>query len=439
MCVSSPPASRPRTPFLTTIQACAACPSAPLAIAGLVTGRLVGWTPEFGGSAGAQPSATPTLSVRAHADPCRALCFAAGSTALYSACAAGSLVSLDVATGRLSGRLLDAASPGAPITRLAPAAGPGAAAPGTPGGPAPLPPASFLAGDEAGGVVLWDPRSSKPALAVAGVHAGGADVTALLAAPGAGTAMSAGGDGVLAVTDLRTGRVAARSDPDEDELSSLALARGGRKVVSGSVGGVVSLWSWGHWAGCSDRWPLPRGAVSSSPSSSSTSRPSIEGLAHLPGIPGLPDALLAACDDGALRVLGILPTGVAFSVAGAHGGQAAPGGRSSKAAVRALEAVAVGNTAGGSPAAPVIVATIAMACRELRAWDGVALAGAAAGAGGVVSGAKQARKRKNRQGGGGGSSEDDGEEGEEEEEEGGAARPAAKAHPGEGNFFADLL
>lgn len=189
-----PHAPPPCSPFTHPFQACAACPAAPLAIAGLVTGRLVGWTPQFGNNAdGAAP--TPTLSVRAHADPCRALCFAAGATTLYSACAAGSLVSLDVATGRLTGRLLDAAAPGAPITRLASAAAAAGAAPGgppTPGGPAPLPPASFLAGDEAGGVTLWDPRSPRPALAVPAVHTGGGDVTALLGVPSAGLALSAG-------------------------------------------------------------------------------------------------------------------------------------------------------------------------------------------------------------------------------------------------------
>jgi hypothetical protein len=95
--------------------------------------------------------------------------------------------------------------------------------------------------------------------------------------------------------------------------------------------------------------------------------------------------------------------------------------------VRALEAVAVGNvtTTGSAP----VIATIAMACRELRAWDGAAVAAAAAASGGVVSGAKQARKRKGK---GGDSSED-----EEEEEEGGARPAASKARPG--NFFADLL
>ena len=406
-------------------------------MAGLVTGRLVGWrATEFGASPAAAAPPPPALSVRAHADPVRALCFAAGGATLYSACAAGTLVALDTATGRLSGRLVGAAAAGAPVTRLA-AAGPApGSGPPTPGGPAPFPAGSFLAGDEDGGVVLWDPRSPVPALAVRGVHEAGCDVTALLAAPAHGAALSAGGDGVLALTDLRTGRVAARSDPDEDEVSCLALARGGRKVVSGSTGGVVGLWSWGYWGGCSDRWPLPRpggcgggGGRSSAAAASASSRPALEGLARLPGVLGLgDDALVAACGDGGLRLLGILPTGVAVTVPGAHGGGGAAG---SARGVRPLEGVAVGNTAGPASGAapPPIVATIAMACRELRAWDGSALARAAGAAGGMVSGAEAARRKRRAKG------EEDSED-EDGEEGGGGARPAAKAR---GNFFADLL
>jgi WD repeat-containing protein 55 len=393
-------------------------------VAGLVTGRLMGWASPFDGAAAAAAAAAstpqpPAFSIRAHADPCRALAFSRDGTALYSTCAAGSLVVMDVAAGRLCGRLVSAC-PDAPITRLAPAGG------GAGEGGGALPPLSFLAGDEAGGLTLWDPRSVTPAVVVAGAHDG--DVTALLASPGAHatTAVSAGGDGVLAVTDLRKGAVAARSDPDEDELLALAVARGGRKLVSGSAGGVVGLWSWGFWGGVSDRWPLPRAGTGKA-----AARPSVEALAHLPGVSGAPDALLAACGDGALRTLGVLPTGVVGCVDAAHGG------RAGAKATRPLEGVAVGNVGGGGGGPPLVV-TMAMACRELRAWDGGALAAAA---GGVAASAK---KRKQRKGGGGESRSEDEEDGEEDDEEDAAppppARKAAKGGGGGGaNFFADLL
>ena len=43
----------------------------------------------------------------------------------------------------------------------------------------------------------------------------------------------AGGDGCLSVFDLRGGRLLARSDGLDDELLSLALLKGGRKLVCG--------------------------------------------------------------------------------------------------------------------------------------------------------------------------------------------------------------
>lgn len=384
--------------------ACDVSPSTPLAVAGLVTGRLIGWAAPFDADGDASTPTTPTFSIRAHADPGRALCFSRDGGALYSTCAAGSLVAMDVAAGRLSGRLVSATSPDAPFTRLV-------AAGDADGGA--LPSSSFLAGDEAGTLTLWDPRSPKPALTIASVHDG--DVTALLCRPSTSTAVSAGGDGVLAVSDLRKASVAARSDPDEDELLCLALARGGKKLVSGSAGGVLGLWSWGFWGGVSDRWPLPRVGAGKA-----AARPSIEALAHLPGVSGTPDALLAACGDGALRTLGILPTGVAGCVEAAHGGKAGA------KATRPLEAVAVG----GAPASPLTV-TIAMACRELRAWDGRALASAA---GSVVAGAK--KRKGGKKGGGDGSSDDDEADGDDGDDAPPGRKPKAG---GGGNFFADLL
>ena len=41
----------------------------------------------------------------------------------------------------------------------------------------------------------------------------------------------------------------------DDELLSLAVLKGGAKVVVGSQSGMLDVWSWGHWAGFSDRFP----------------------------------------------------------------------------------------------------------------------------------------------------------------------------------------
>ena len=48
----------------------------------------------------------------------------------------------------------------------------------------------------------------------------------------------------------------ARSEDDaDDELLSVAVAKSGTKVVTGSQMGVLSLYSWGFFNDCSDRFP----------------------------------------------------------------------------------------------------------------------------------------------------------------------------------------
>lgn len=46
-----------------------------------------------------------------------------------------------------------------------------------------------------------------------------------------------------------------KSEPDEDEMGSVALMRQGAKVVAGSQDGVLSIFSWGYFNDCSDRFP----------------------------------------------------------------------------------------------------------------------------------------------------------------------------------------
>lgn len=48
----------------------------------------------------------------------------------------------------------------------------------------------------------------------------------------------------------------ARSEDDaDDELLCVAVAKSGAKVVAGSQMGVLSLYSWGFFNDCSDRFP----------------------------------------------------------------------------------------------------------------------------------------------------------------------------------------
>ncbi len=46
-----------------------------------------------------------------------------------------------------------------------------------------------------------------------------------------------------------------QSDDQEDELLSLCLLKGGKKVVCGTQNGVLNIWSFGTWGDISDRYP----------------------------------------------------------------------------------------------------------------------------------------------------------------------------------------
>lgn len=53
-----------------------------------------------------------------------------------------------------------------------------------------------------------------------------------------------------------TTQVRAQSEDDaDDELLSVALLKGDKKVIAGTQSGVINLYSWGHMDDCSDRFP----------------------------------------------------------------------------------------------------------------------------------------------------------------------------------------
>jgi len=125
----------------------------------------------------------------------------------------------------------------------------------------------MVAGDEAGGVRVWDPRTmnnstSKP-VASWKVHQ---DYVSGLEDDGNHTLLATSADGTLSVYDLRMvgsvegqaqtqNGVIRQSDHQEDELLSIKLMKNGRKVVCGTGEGVLSVFSFGTWGDVSDRFP----------------------------------------------------------------------------------------------------------------------------------------------------------------------------------------
>jgi len=120
----------------------------------------------------------------------------------------------------------------------------------------------IASGDEDGVIKIWDTRlagdaaASTSALAAATSAAASTAVTFkkqkdvitdMQCIVDKATLLATAGDGTLGVYDLRKMRMAARSEPTEDELLSCAVIKGGSAVVTGTQEGVLLVWDWGKW------------------------------------------------------------------------------------------------------------------------------------------------------------------------------------------------
>eukprot|EP00501_MAST-03F_sp_TOSAG23-6_P000268 GSMAST32.ASY1.ANO1.274.1 assembled CDS len=106
------------------------------------------------------------------------------------------------------------------------------------------------------------------------------------------------GDGCLSVFNLKKGKVEYRSDDQEDELLSLQLIKNGKKVVCGTQGGVLVIFSYGDWSDRSDGFPgHPQ---------------SIEALLKIDE-----DTLITGSSDGIIRAVSVQPNRL-IGVVGAH-------------------------------------------------------------------------------------------------------------------------
>ncbi|KAK9832054.1 hypothetical protein WJX81_002755 [Elliptochloris bilobata] len=213
----------------------------------------------------------------AHTESCRSLRFTPDGALLLTASADMSLLAVDVQTGKAAARR--SAAHAAPINRVLP-----------------LSERAVASGDDEGAVHLWDTRQAD-ATARLEVHS---DYVADMAlAAGEQCLLAVSGDGTLSVTDLRTGKVRARSEADaDDELLSVVAAKGGRKLVVGSGAGVLNLFSWGHFEDCSDRFP-------GHPSS-------VDAMVAFDA-----DTVLTGSADGLIRIIGILPNAM-LGLVGEH-------------------------------------------------------------------------------------------------------------------------
>ncbi|KAG2489667.1 hypothetical protein HYH03_011778 [Edaphochlamys debaryana] len=164
-----------------------------------------------------------------------------------------------------------------------------------------LDPHTFVSGDEDGLVAMWDSRQ-KGGRAVYRYAAHTDTITDFAVHTNReGSLVVSSADATLSVHDLRKRKVLARSEEDgDDELLSLAVVKGGKKVVAGTQSGVLALYSWGYWNDCSDRFPGHPESVSAM-------------LAFDE------DTILTGSCDGAVRVVGVLPNRL-LGILGQHSG-----------------------------------------------------------------------------------------------------------------------
>jgi len=242
-------------------------PAAPtICAAGLVSGavEVCAWAPPAGGGeeVGAEggPRVTVEFGCFSGGEACRAVQFAEGGAQLCAGSSGGALLLLDVDGGSEIARVPDVHA-GEAVNKLE-VAGPHLLATG---------------GDD-GQVLLWDVRAlgPRPALRLSAHTDFVADFEWV---EDRGRLLSVSGDGTLAVFDPRAaasssgsaqnkhrqkrkggaqkevGVVARSEDDGGDELLSVAVLKGGRKVVCGSQSGVLHIFSWGYWNDCSDRFP----------------------------------------------------------------------------------------------------------------------------------------------------------------------------------------
>jgi len=111
----------------------------------------------------------------------------------------------------------------------------------------------FAVGDDDGSIAIFDTRQTKPSRQ----YSDNEDFISDMALGVDGFSLCAtSGDGTLAVYDLRKqgkGSLIAMSDFQEDELLSLAIVKDGKKVVCGSQGGIMAIFSWGDFGDQKDR------------------------------------------------------------------------------------------------------------------------------------------------------------------------------------------
>ncbi|KAJ2773523.1 WD domain repeat-containing protein 55 [Coemansia nantahalensis] len=170
---------------------------------------------------------------RPHKKSCRSVCFSGDGARLYTGSKDRSWQAMDVATGAEIVRFAAAHDKPVNIVKY-------------------VNEQVVATGDEAGCVKLWDTRQGKQAFA----YTEHVDyISDMVFCPEKRHLLAASGDGCLSVYDVRKANPFQVSANQDDELLSLAIIRGGKKVVTGQTDGVLGIFSYGQFGDVSDRFP----------------------------------------------------------------------------------------------------------------------------------------------------------------------------------------
>ncbi|KAK8577894.1 hypothetical protein V6N13_076570 [Hibiscus sabdariffa] len=153
---------------------------------------------------------------------------------------------------------------------------------------------TVASGDDEGCIKVWDTRQRSCS---GSFNAHEDYVSDMSFVPDSMKLITTSGDGTLSVCNLRTYKIQTRSEFSEDELTSVVVMKNGRKVICGSQGGTLLLYSWGFFKDCSDRF------VDLSPNS-------VEAMLKLDE-----DRLITGTENGLISLVGILPNRIIQPIA----------------------------------------------------------------------------------------------------------------------------
>ncbi|KAJ3305207.1 WD domain repeat-containing protein 55 [Blyttiomyces sp. JEL0837] len=176
---------------------------------------------------------------KTHKGSCRAVEFSHDGLELYSGGKDQTLQVVDVATGKL--KLKKTAAHSESINALKS-----------------LEPNILASGDDEGVIKLWDLRARKLVMK----YTQHADfISDFDYHEEKKTLVATSADATLSVYDIRKKKPIKISDNQEDELLCVTFIKNYKKAVVGSQDGVLSLFSYGNWGDCTDRFPGHPGSI----------------------------------------------------------------------------------------------------------------------------------------------------------------------------------